>query len=813
MTKRILIETGAAETRAALQDGDRLVQYQVQPTWRAEVVGSIYRGVVRNVNRSLEAAFLDLGLGKDAFLNAREWPGCHEGRHRPLHEVLKPGQVVLVQVAREAIGGKGATVTGYVSLPGRYLVLVPENERSGISRKLSDKERDRLRRILDKVALPKGLGVIVRTAGADKTRVELEKDLGYLLRLWADIEAAYQGGRDARLLYREGSLPVRFVRELFDAEVKEIRVNDARTHHELQTFVKVFAPRKGKAVVQDDAPGLFRRLGVEAQIEQLSQRRVRLPSGGQLVIDPTEALTAIDVNSARTKGKDADATLYKTNLEAAAEAARQVILRDIGGLIVIDFIDMETDAQRKEVEAELKRAFASDKARIHLGRISEFGLFELSRQRLRPELRKVAHEVCPRCDGAGFIKPPTRAADDLLVRISVALDRPANGGVLVEANPDEARHLLNARRRDLLALEDASGKVVEVRVHPDAQAGNARLSDLPIVAREPEPELDELPVLTMYSARDVEDIRQGKARPEPEPEPEAEAEPENESPTEERPEPAAVASATSAPEPAAADDDEAGDEPEADEAPAGDAPVRDEGGDGRRKRSRRSRRGGRNRNKHRDGEAQAVDAPAAPPIVEAPPAPAEGDEEADDGADEPDTAQGAADAAAGNEPSGDRKRRSRRRRKRHRGKGGAAQAEAQGTEASEDDDQPPPLPSERAPVAPAPAAKPVADDDDGHPDEPPPIDHRAHAVRSRFAPKGGRAYTPKAPPAPPAPAPESSDGPPPAPAPVSAPEPVAPPAPAAEAPAEGEAPARAKRAKRPKKGWIERILDVVKDEE
>ena len=800
MSKKILIETGSGEIRAALMDGDRLVQYQVQPTWRAEVVGSIYRGVVRNVNRSLEAAFLDLGLGKDAFLNAREWPGCHEGRHRPLHEVLKPGQTVLVQVAREAIGGKGATVTGYVSLPGRYLVLVPENERSGISRKLSDKERDRLRRILDKVQLPKGLGVIVRTAGADKTRAELEKDLGYLLRLWADIEAAYEGGREARLLYREGSLPVRFVRELFNTEVKEVRVNDARTHQELQTFVKVFAPRKGKAVVLDDAPGLFRRHGAEAQVELLSQRRVRLPSGGQLVIDPTEALTAIDVNSARTKGKDADTTLYKTNVEAAAEAARQIILRDIGGLIVIDFIDMETDAQRKEVEAELKRTFEADKARVHLGRISEFGLFELSRQRLRPELRKVAHEVCPRCDGAGFIKPPARAVDDLLVRISVALDRPSNGGVLVEACPDEARYLLNARRRDLLALEDASGKVIDVRVHPEGQAGNARLSDLPIVAHAPEPEPDDdLPVLTMYSAADVEEIRQGKARPEPEPEPELEEPPAAPRAVPEPVAPPAPAAPTTTP----VHEEDGGDDDD-DEGPApGQAQA--EGQEGRRKRSRRSRRGGRNRNKNREQDgapAPAFDAPATPQAVEVEP---DDDPSAALGAGGDEVDDGPELAAQGGEPAGDRKRRSRRRRKRNRGKGSAplpaASPEALAEAHPGEEAQPSHVHHADTPV---PSGRFEAADEPLYGD-------RTQTIRSRFAPKGGRAFVPKAT----APAlPRDDDQPPPLPPVPSAVEAPPAPRPAPRGPAEpapdgDEAPAGRKRGK---KGWLKRILDVVADE-
>jgi|GEM_PF-101560 len=787
MTKRILIESGAGETRAALLDGDRLAQYQVQPAWRAEVVGSIYRAVVRNVNRSLEAAFLDLGIGKDAFLNARECPGVHDGKHRQLHDVLKPGQTIMVQVAREAIGGKGATVTGYVSLPGRYLVLVPENEKSGISRKLSDKERERLRRILDKVELPKGLGVIVRTAGADKTRAELEKDLGYLLRLWADIEAAYASGRDARLLYREGSLPVRFVRELFNTEVKEIVVNDARTFRELQTFVKVFAPRKGKAVVQDDQPGLFRRLGVEAQVEQLSQRRVRLPSGGQLVIDPTEALTAIDVNSARTKGRDADATLFKTNLEAASEAARQVILRDIGGLIVIDFIDMESDAQRKEVEAEMKRAFAADKARIHLGRISEFGLFELSRQRLRPELRKVAHEVCPRCDGAGFIKAPSRAADDLLVRISVALGRPGNGGVLVEASPDEARHLLNARRRDLLDLETASGKVIDVRVHPDAQAGNARIADLPVVASTPDPEPEEeFSVLTMYSASDVEDLRQGRQRPEPEPEPEAEPEP--------VPEPAAAPAALveAPPEgPAEGSDEETTGEPDeaVDESLA--RPLAEGPEEGRRKRSRRSRRGGRNRSKHREGDG---DAPAPVEAALVPP-PAPSSEPAPERVLDDDVA--ADDEPGAGDPSGDRKQRSRRRRKRHRGKGGP---DAQQPSVATGE------PSTVAALEPAPRPTLEVGSTTAEPSYEPPFDGRAAMVRARFAPKprrarsaGGDRSTPKppatdAPPALPAEAHAAT----PAPAPQSAP--AADTAPTAE-------PKPAKAARR-KTGLLKRLLGV-----
>lgn len=510
--QKILIEHGASEIRAALLEDEQLVQLQVLPSHRREVVGNIYRGVVRAINRSLDAAFVDIGMGKDAFLNTGNLPAAstsERGRRKRMHEVLRPGDTVLVQVAREAGGGKGAALNGFISLPGRFLVLIPETKRSGVSRKLSDKERDRIRRILDKVKLPDGVGVIVRTAGENRTKQELEKDLNYLIRLWNEVGTAAKVGGGPRLLYREGSLPIRFVRDFMTPEVGEIRVSGDAAYAEIADFVKMFSPRRAGIVIRDDSPNLFKTAGVEPQVEQLFQRKVRLAGGGQIVIDHTEALVAIDVNSGRVKGKDPESTVTATNLEAAQEIARQLILRDAGGLVVVDFIDMEEARHRKEVENTIEQAFKGDKARLRFGKISGFGLLEFSRQRLRPELRRVATEICPRCAGAGVIKAPDRAATDILMDIRAALEKPDVGRVVVDVPPDEARHILNSRRIDLINIEEETGGEIEVRPRPDARKAiitEERPSKRSLAAaagKKAEEDRPEDIILSMYSVSDM----------------------------------------------------------------------------------------------------------------------------------------------------------------------------------------------------------------------------------------------------------------------------------------------------------------------
>ncbi|MBN1947519.1 MAG: Rne/Rng family ribonuclease [Bradymonadales bacterium] len=511
MSKQILIEQVAGEIRAALLEDERLVQFQVQPAYRTEIVGNIYRGIVRATKPALDAAFIDIGLHKHAFLPARDLPRAlleARGRNKALGEVLKTGQPILVQAIREAVGDKGTMVTGTVVLPGRFLVLTPEVPRSGVSRRLSEKERDRLHKILRKVKLPEEAGVIVRTAGEERTQEELERDLTYLLRLWKAIQTAAAKSKVPQLLFREGSLPIRFIREFMTTDVDAIRTNNERIYQDLDAFVNVFAPRCRKRVtLEAGGEPPFHRFHVEEQVEQLSKSRVLLPSGGSLVIDHTEALVAIDVNSGKGKGKGHEDTIYKTNLEAAAEIARQVILRDIGGLVVVDFIDMDLAQHRSQVEKELHQAFSADKARLRMGKISEFGLLEFSRQQLRPKLQQITHIPCPRCGGSGSIKSTAKVASELLMRIRNALLKDGVGRVVVHAAPEEARHLLNERRRELVEMEDATHGLIEIQLDPEVGLEQARIEELPHLSEQAQGRThrDEF-VLSMYSTEDIEAI-------------------------------------------------------------------------------------------------------------------------------------------------------------------------------------------------------------------------------------------------------------------------------------------------------------------
>jgi ribonuclease E len=711
MTTKILIEQTADEVRAALVESERLVQLQIDPTQRAQVVNNIYRGVVRRVDRSLEAAFVDIGAGKDAFLSGRDmpYPVMHAGgKRKSLQQVLKTGQSIVVQATREAAGSKGVAVTAALSLAGRFLVLIPETERGGISRKLGDKERERLRKILDKVELPDGMGLIVRTAGANRTKVELERDFNYLSRLWNQVKELADKGKGPQLLYREGSLPIRFVRDFFRQEVTEIRVNDRRTHEEILSFVRVFSPRQAKMVILDEAPeGLFRKHGVEAQVSQLLERRVPLKSGGFLVFDSTEALVAVDVNSGKVHGKDAEDTVFRANMEAAWELARQIILRDLGGLIVIDFIDMEQHEHVKALEAEVRKAFAHDRARLNFGRISEFGLMEMTRQRLRPEIWRVAAEPCPRCGGTGFVKAPARSAMDLLLKARDALMKEGVGRVVVEAGADEGLYLLNSRRRLLVELEQAAGKALDVRVLPELAPGKGRIVEQ---AGAPEPvapeEEDEEKVLSMYSVGDVKSLAETRKRRAEDqlPPPPVEVAPYEEEESEEAQ--------------GADEAEEAGGEAAASDA-QGPAAQPGEGGQdgegGHRKRRRRRSRGGKRRGGGEGVQGDASSGQAAPPLSPAGERSGEGagpgdleprDVEADlraalaqrGSTPEADQADEAAEPSEGGAEGEGEYRKRRRRRSRGKKRGGeGTPRETSGqavATAARNLDEPPPIPPE-----------------------------------------------------------------------------------------------------------------------
>lgn len=471
MTKRMLISVDRDESRAAVVEDGQLVHLEIEPVSRLTCKGNIYRAVVARVEPSLQSAFVDFGNDKQGFLPVGEihpkLRGGNQDKRAPIQELLKSKTEMLVQVVRDEIGQKGATLSTFISLPGRYLVLIPESEKettkAGVSRKLSDEARERIKRLTETMKIPDGFGLIVRTAGETATELELQKDLLYLTRQWEHITKKAAEGSGPALLYAERSLPVRFVRDYFTKDIEEVVIDDDATMAEVTEFLQVLMPRGLHAVnrYQGDMP-LFARYGMEGKVEDVFSRQVYLPSGGSIVIDQAEALVAIDVNSGRVKEKDIEETARATNIEAAQEIARQMILRDMGGLIVVDFIDMREKKYVREVEQALKDAFKHDKARTKLGHISEFGLLEMSRQRIKSSVNKGAFDTCQHCSGTGRMRSFESVAMSVLRRIYETCTQKRVRYVIAMVPPQTARYLLNSRRKELATLEDHYHLTIEV---------------------------------------------------------------------------------------------------------------------------------------------------------------------------------------------------------------------------------------------------------------------------------------------------------------------------------------------------------------
>ncbi len=465
--KRMLINaTQPEEVRVAVVDGQRLQDLDIESRGRELKKGSIYLARVTRVEPSLEAAFVDFGAERHGFLPLKEISrsyidadgGNRDGASRKteISDLIREGQEFLVQVDKEERGTKGASLTTFFSLPGRYMVLMPNDPRAGgISRRLEGEDRDALREALSQLDIPEGMGVIVRTAGVGRAQDELQKDVDYLLQLWQAIQRAGKECSAPTLIYEENNLVVRAIRDCLREDIGELLIDSQKAFDEAQTFVQQVMPHYSNRIklYSDDVP-LFSRYQIESQIETAFGHTVKLPSGGSIVIDPTEALVAIDTNSARaTKGADIEETALNTNLEAAEEIARQLRLRDVGGLIVIDFIDMSSTRNQRAVESRLREAVEADRARIQLGRISQFGLFEMSRQRLRPSLQETTTEVCPRCSGQGRIQDIQSLALTILrVMEEEALkERSRIVRALVPLNV--AAYLLNEKRGDVAEIE------------------------------------------------------------------------------------------------------------------------------------------------------------------------------------------------------------------------------------------------------------------------------------------------------------------------------------------------------------------------
>ncbi|HEY3644564.1 MAG TPA: Rne/Rng family ribonuclease, partial [Gammaproteobacteria bacterium] len=412
--KRILINaTQPEELRVAMVDGQRLYDLDLEVLAREQKKANVYKGRITRVEPSLEACFVDYGSERHGFLPLKEISrsyfrqGADTSGRINIREVLQEGQEVMVQVDKEERGNKGAALTTFVSLAGRFMVLMPNNPRAGgVSRRVEGEDREELRDAMSSLQIPDGMGVIIRTAGVGRSPEELQWDLDYLMQTWDAIDKASHERAAPFLIYQEGNVVIRALRDYLRADIGEILVDDDKMYAEARTFMEKVMPQSlNKLKRYDERVPLFTRFQIESQIEAAFGRHVRLPSGGALVIDHTEALVAIDVNSARaTKGSDIEETALRTNLEAADEVARQLRLRDLGGLIVIDFIDMGPQKNQRDVEDRLRTALEMDRARVQVGKLSRFGLLEMSRQRLRPSLGESTQVICPQCEGEGHIR-------------------------------------------------------------------------------------------------------------------------------------------------------------------------------------------------------------------------------------------------------------------------------------------------------------------------------------------------------------------------------------------------------------------------
>ncbi len=461
--KRMLFNaTQPEELRVALVDGQRLYDLDIETTARESKKSNIYKGKITRIEPSLEAAFVDYGAERHGFLPLKEISreyfrdGVDPGGKLNIKDAVKEGQELVIQVAKEERGNKGAALTTFISLAGRYLVLMPNNPRAGgVSRRIEGDDRNEARDALAQLEIPQDMGIIIRTAGVGKNVEELQWDLDYLLNLWKAIKEASEQKSAPFLVYQESNLITRSIRDYFRNDINEIIIDEPKVYEQAREFMNQVMPHNlNKIKLYQDPVPLFTRYQVESQIESAFQREVRLPSGGSVVIDHTEALVSIDINSSRaTKGADIEETALNTNLEAAEEIARQLRLRDMGGLVVIDFIDMTPARNQREVENRLREALKADRARVQIGRISRFGLLEMSRQRLRPSLGESSQIICPRCSGHGTIRGIESLALSILRLVEEESMKEKTARVIAQLPVDAATFLLNEKRDVLQEIE------------------------------------------------------------------------------------------------------------------------------------------------------------------------------------------------------------------------------------------------------------------------------------------------------------------------------------------------------------------------
>jgi len=483
--KRMLFNaTQPEELRVAIVDGQKLVDLDIELAHREQKKSNIYKGRITRIEPSLEAAFVDYGAERHGFLPLKEIAPSYfskpvePGTRANIKEVLREGQELVVQVDKEERGNKGAALTTYISLAGRYLVLMPNNPRAGgVSRRIEGEERAEVREAMRQLDIPENMGLIVRTAGVGKSVEELQWDLDYLLHLWRAIEKAAEERNAPFLVYQESNIIIRAIRDYLRKDISEILIDNPDVYQQARDFMAQVMPHNLHKVklYEDDIP-LFTRYQIESQIESAFQRVVTLPSGGAIVIDHTEALISIDINSARaTKGADIEETAFQTNLEAAEEIARQLRLRDAGGLIVIDFIDMTPAKHQREVEARLREALSQDRARVQVGRISRFGLLEMSRQRLRPSLGEHTQVVCPRCEGQGTIRSVESLALSILRLLEEGAMKERTARLVAQVPVEVATFLLNEKRSAIQEIESRHQTQIVLIPNPHLETPHYRL--------------------------------------------------------------------------------------------------------------------------------------------------------------------------------------------------------------------------------------------------------------------------------------------------------------------------------------------------
>jgi ribonuclease G len=507
MARHIVVNAGISETRVAILDGGVLSELFIERRRHRSIVGNVYKGVVTNVLPGMQAAFVDIGLAKDAFLYAGDFianlgeyerlmlaededidlegeeggpdgeggesaptsPGRERREITPIEDVLRKGQEILVQVSKESLGTKGARITSFISLPGRYLVYMPQVNHVGVSRRIRDAgERDRLRQLVRALRPSGGGGFIVRTVGEGRGEAEFGADIAFLVRLWQQVQARFAQASPRSALHEEGDLVFRVVRDLFAADVEEILIDSEDEYRRALEYAEVLVPALADRIhLYTDHESIFEARGIEKEIDKAIRRRVWLKSGGYLVIDQTEALVSIDVNTGKYVGKrDLEETILKINLEAVGEIVRQIRLRDLGGIIIIDFIDMDQEDHRAQVSRALKRALGDDKSRTNVLEISELGLVEMTRKRVRQSLHSLLMQACPTCKGTGVVKSAPALTAEIYRKIQVAIRDISGQEVLIRVNPDLAAHLQEEEGEGLEVLQRRIQRKVTIQSVP-----------------------------------------------------------------------------------------------------------------------------------------------------------------------------------------------------------------------------------------------------------------------------------------------------------------------------------------------------------